>query len=77
MTTTPIHAEERQDALTDRHPDGHEDRRVDVQTDVFTVSGAGAGPMEGAFVIVLANHLCRIRHRWFCAEALVMPSRVG
>ena len=28
-------------------------------------------------VTVIANQLCRIRHRWFCAESLVMPSRRG
>jgi hypothetical protein len=28
-------------------------------------------------VTVVANQLCRIRHSWFCAEALLMPSRPG
>ena len=28
-------------------------------------------------VVAFANQLCRIRHSWFCAESLVMPSRRG
>jgi len=53
------------------------DRRVDVQTDAGKAGGKDERVGAGGFVIALANNLCRIRHRWFCAELLVMPSRVG
>ena len=26
-------------------------------------------------IVAISNQLCRIRHSWFCAESLVMPSR--
>jgi hypothetical protein len=73
--TTPFHHDVRKDEQVDR--------RVDVQTDGRKAAGKDSGGLSaaGAFVIVLANQLCRIRHRWFCAESLVMPrsvsSRVG
>jgi hypothetical protein len=54
------------------HQDVRKDRRVDSCVDGRK---ADNGSPRLAFVIVLSNHLCRIRHRWFCAEALVMPSR--
>ena len=55
-TATPIHSHDRHDEQTYGHQDSHQDRRVDVQTDVFTATDAEARPVEGAFVIVLANH---------------------
>jgi hypothetical protein len=62
----------------DVRKDDQVDRRVDVQIDGRKAAGKdGGGPAAGAFVVVLANQLCRIRHNWFCAESLVMPSRVG
>jgi len=62
----------------DVHQDEQVDRRVDVQPDAHKAGGNDddAGSAAGAFVVVLANQLCRIRHRLFCAESLVMPSRV-
>lgn len=54
-TATPSHAHDRRDVLTDRHPGTHQDRRVDVQTDVFTAPDTEARSVERAFVIVLAN----------------------
>jgi hypothetical protein len=59
--TTPHHQDVQTDVCKDRRVDGRKDDP----------------PTTNAFVIVLANHLCRIRHKWFCAESLVMPSRVG
>jgi hypothetical protein len=55
--TTPLHH--------DVCKDGQIGRRVDVQTDGRKVAGKDSGglPRAGAFVVVLANHLCRIRHR--------------
>jgi hypothetical protein len=60
----------------DIRKDGQVDRRIDVHTDARKAgSEGGGGPADAGFVIVLANHLCRIRHRWFCAESPVMPGR--
>jgi len=69
--TPPFHQDVRKDEQVDR--------RVDVEIDGRKAARKDSGrvPPAGAFVIVLANHLCRIRHSWFCAELLVMPSRVG
>jgi hypothetical protein len=61
--TSPHH---HQDIQTDVRRDGRVDDRKDTEP---VADGAAAS----AFVIVLANHLCRIRHRWFCAESRVMP----
>ena len=52
------------------------DRHVDIQTEGCEASGEdNACRVRDAFVVVLANHLCRIRHSWFCAESRVMPGR--
>ena len=55
-TTMSTHAHDGQGGLTHGRPVSHQDRRVDVQTDVFTATDADARSVEGAFVIVLANH---------------------
>jgi hypothetical protein len=52
--TTPVRPDARNDKWIDR--------RVDVQIDGRKAVGKDG---SGAFVIVLANHLCRIRHSWF------------
>jgi len=61
-TTTYTDTHDRHDIETERHADGCRDGRVDVQTDVFTSEHDDARTDAGAYIVVLANHLCRIRH---------------
>ena len=55
-TATPVHIRDRHDEQTFEQEPCHQDRRVDVQTDVFTGTRARVKSFEVAFVIVLANH---------------------
>jgi hypothetical protein len=64
--TLTVDKDRQQDSGTDGRKDGRKDE-----------AGGLAERQRSAFVIVLANHLCRIRHRCFCAESLVMPGRRG
>ena len=78
MSVIPLSTDDRRDnrkdTRVDRHKDSHVGRRKETCNDALADTPAGAW-RDGAMVIVLANQLCRIRHSWFCAEWLVMPSR--
>ena len=51
------------DGRTDRHVDGRIDDCKDVCKELAMDGDIGHLPAAGATVIVLANQLCRIRHR--------------